>query len=179
MLDSAGWEVVSIEPQSLAITAEHDAPPRQDCATRRCRSRSMRSPRPASTSSPEIRPSLWKLRLTLRPPPSRYYRGALPRSPSICGPGAGAQATGGPRRAPRRGRTSPRRLDQRRRPPRRRRSPRRLRASLPFIVLRRSPSSEDLLEHLDVEAGKALLRDCHRVLKPGGVMRLLTPASAR
>jgi len=35
--------------------------------------------------------------------------------------------------------------------------------------------SEDLLEHLDVDAGKALLRECHRVLEPGGVMRLLTP----
>jgi len=35
--------------------------------------------------------------------------------------------------------------------------------------------SEDLLEHLDVETGKALLRECHRVLKPGGVMRILTP----
>lgn len=35
--------------------------------------------------------------------------------------------------------------------------------------------SEDLLEHLDLEAGKALLRECYRVLKPGGVMRLLTP----
>lgn len=35
--------------------------------------------------------------------------------------------------------------------------------------------SEDLLEHLDLEGGKALLRECHRVLEPGGVMRLLTP----
>ena len=35
--------------------------------------------------------------------------------------------------------------------------------------------SEDLLEHLDDEAGKQLLRECHRVLRPGGVMRLLTP----
>lgn len=48
--------------------------------------------------------------------------------------------------------------------------------SLPF----RSASvdfvhSEDLLEHLEVSAGKELLRECHRVLKPGGVMRLLTP----
>jgi predicted SAM-dependent methyltransferase len=42
-------------------------------------------------------------------------------------------------------------------------------ASVDFI------HSEDLLEHLDLDAGKALLRDCHRVLKPGGVMRLLTP----
>lgn len=35
--------------------------------------------------------------------------------------------------------------------------------------------SEDLLEHLELEQGKVLLRECHRVLKPGGVMRLLTP----
>ncbi|HYC93261.1 MAG TPA: methyltransferase domain-containing protein [Thermoanaerobaculia bacterium] len=35
--------------------------------------------------------------------------------------------------------------------------------------------SEDLLEHLDLGVGKELLRECHRVLKPGGVMRLLTP----
>jgi predicted SAM-dependent methyltransferase len=35
--------------------------------------------------------------------------------------------------------------------------------------------SEDLLEHLDGSAGKELLRECHRVLRPGGVMRLLTP----
>lgn len=35
--------------------------------------------------------------------------------------------------------------------------------------------SEDLLEHLDADVGKQLLRECHRILKPGGVMRLLTP----
>lgn len=35
--------------------------------------------------------------------------------------------------------------------------------------------SEDVLEHLDREAGRELLRECHRVLKPAGVMRLLTP----
>lgn len=35
--------------------------------------------------------------------------------------------------------------------------------------------SEDLLEHLDVEAGKGLLAECHRVLRPKGVMRILTP----
>lgn len=28
--------------------------------------------------------------------------------------------------------------------------------------------SEDLLEHVDDAAGKQLLRECHRVLKPGG-----------
>jgi len=35
--------------------------------------------------------------------------------------------------------------------------------------------SEDLLEHLDVDAGKTLLAECHRVLRPKGVMRILTP----
>ena len=35
--------------------------------------------------------------------------------------------------------------------------------------------SEDVLEHLDRDAGRALLSECHRLLKPGGVMRLLTP----
>ncbi|MFL6248462.1 MAG: class I SAM-dependent methyltransferase [Thermoanaerobaculia bacterium] len=35
--------------------------------------------------------------------------------------------------------------------------------------------SEDLLEHLDEAPGKRLLAECHRVLRPGGVMRLLTP----
>ena len=35
--------------------------------------------------------------------------------------------------------------------------------------------SEDLLEHLDEAAGKRWLAECHRVLRPGGVMRLLTP----
>jgi predicted SAM-dependent methyltransferase len=35
--------------------------------------------------------------------------------------------------------------------------------------------SEDLLEHLDVDAGKQFLRECHRILRPGGVMRVLTP----
>jgi predicted SAM-dependent methyltransferase len=35
--------------------------------------------------------------------------------------------------------------------------------------------SEDLLEHLDVDAGKRLLRECHRILRPNGVMRILTP----
>ncbi len=48
--------------------------------------------------------------------------------------------------------------------------------SLPF----RSDSidlihSEDLLEHLDRQAGHGFLRECHRVMKPAGVMRLLTP----
>jgi len=35
--------------------------------------------------------------------------------------------------------------------------------------------SEDLIEHLDRAAGKRLLEECFRVLRPGGVMRLLTP----
>lgn len=35
--------------------------------------------------------------------------------------------------------------------------------------------SEDLLEHIELEEGLRLLGECHRVLKPGGVMRLLTP----
>jgi predicted SAM-dependent methyltransferase len=35
--------------------------------------------------------------------------------------------------------------------------------------------SEDLLEHLDLEGGRTLLAECFRVLRPGGVLRLLTP----
>lgn len=35
--------------------------------------------------------------------------------------------------------------------------------------------SEDLIEHLDWEKGRYLLSDCSRVLKSGGVMRILTP----
>lgn len=35
--------------------------------------------------------------------------------------------------------------------------------------------SEDLLEHLDLENGRTLLAECHRVLVRGGVMRILTP----
>jgi len=51
-----------------------------------------------------------------------------------------------------------------------------LSASLPF----RSASvdyihSEDFLEHIEGEAGKRFLEEAFRVLKPGGVMRLLTP----
>ncbi|HEU4520490.1 MAG TPA: methyltransferase domain-containing protein [Thermoanaerobaculia bacterium] len=38
--------------------------------------------------------------------------------------------------------------------------------------------SEDLLEHMDLAQGLALLRECYRVLRPGGVMRLLTPDAA-
>jgi predicted SAM-dependent methyltransferase len=35
--------------------------------------------------------------------------------------------------------------------------------------------SEDFVEHVDEAAGKVVLRECHRVLRKGGVMRLLTP----
>ena len=35
--------------------------------------------------------------------------------------------------------------------------------------------SEDLLEHLDLEGGTVLVHECFRVLRPGGVLRLLTP----
>jgi len=35
--------------------------------------------------------------------------------------------------------------------------------------------SEDLIEHLDRQGGRRLLGECCRVLRPGGVMRLLTP----
>ena len=42
-------------------------------------------------------------------------------------------------------------------------------ASVAFI------HSEDLLEHLDLAGGKTLLAECFRILRPGGVLRLLTP----
>jgi predicted SAM-dependent methyltransferase len=35
--------------------------------------------------------------------------------------------------------------------------------------------SEDFIEHVDEAAGKLVLRECHRILRTGGVMRLLTP----
>ena len=35
--------------------------------------------------------------------------------------------------------------------------------------------SEDVLEHLDRDPGRGFLAECYRVLKRGGVMRLLTP----
>ncbi|HEX7614581.1 MAG TPA: methyltransferase domain-containing protein [Thermoanaerobaculia bacterium] len=35
--------------------------------------------------------------------------------------------------------------------------------------------SEDFLEHVDLPQGRRLLSECFRVLRPGGVMRLLTP----
>jgi predicted SAM-dependent methyltransferase len=38
--------------------------------------------------------------------------------------------------------------------------------------------SEDLLEHIELDEGLGFLRECYRVLKPRGVMRLLTPDAA-
>jgi predicted SAM-dependent methyltransferase len=35
--------------------------------------------------------------------------------------------------------------------------------------------SEDFIEHVDLEGGQRVLQECYRVLKRGGVMRLLTP----
>ena len=35
--------------------------------------------------------------------------------------------------------------------------------------------SEDFIEHVDETAGKLVLTECHRILRAGGVMRLLTP----
>ena len=35
--------------------------------------------------------------------------------------------------------------------------------------------SEDFIEHVDLEAGRTFLRECSRVLRRGGVLRLLTP----
>ena len=35
--------------------------------------------------------------------------------------------------------------------------------------------SEDFIEHVDETAGKLVLRECRRILRSGGVMRLLTP----
>lgn len=42
-------------------------------------------------------------------------------------------------------------------------------ASVDFIL------SEDFLAQLDIEGGKRFLSECRRVLKPDGVLRLLTP----
>ena len=42
-------------------------------------------------------------------------------------------------------------------------------ASIDFI------HSEDFIEHVDADAGRLVLRECHRILRTGGVMRLLTP----
>lgn len=35
--------------------------------------------------------------------------------------------------------------------------------------------SEHMFEHLSYESGKAMLRECYRTLKPGGIMRLTMP----
>jgi len=35
--------------------------------------------------------------------------------------------------------------------------------------------TEDFIDQLDLDAARDFLRDCHRVLKPGGVIRILTP----
>lgn len=35
--------------------------------------------------------------------------------------------------------------------------------------------SEDFLEHVDLEQGRGFLTECYRVLKPGGIVRILTP----
>ncbi len=42
-------------------------------------------------------------------------------------------------------------------------------ASLDFIF------SEHMIEHVPYPAGQVMLRECHRVLKPGGCLRLSTP----
>jgi SAM-dependent methyltransferase len=42
-------------------------------------------------------------------------------------------------------------------------------ASFDFIF------SEHMIEHLDYAAGKRMLRECRRVLRPGGYVRLVTP----
>jgi predicted SAM-dependent methyltransferase len=34
---------------------------------------------------------------------------------------------------------------------------------------------EHVIEHFDFEHGKALLTECHRILKPGGVIRIIVP----
>ncbi|MDP7163450.1 MAG: methyltransferase domain-containing protein [Phycisphaerae bacterium] len=36
--------------------------------------------------------------------------------------------------------------------------------------------SEHMIEHLDYDAGRAFLRECFRVLKPGGRIRIATPS---
>ncbi len=39
--------------------------------------------------------------------------------------------------------------------------------------------SEHMIEHVPYEAALKMLRECHRVLKPGGVMRVVTPDLAK
>ena len=36
--------------------------------------------------------------------------------------------------------------------------------------------NEHFIEHLDIDSGKRFLRECHRVLIPGGVLRVATPS---
>ncbi len=51
-------------------------------------------------------------------------------------------------------------------------------ASLPFPIKDCSLDfifSEHMFEHLTYESGKAMLRECYRTLKPGGVLRLTMP----
>lgn len=33
-----------------------------------------------------------------------------------------------------------------------------------------------MIEHIPFASGQAMLRECHRVLKPGGVLRIVTPS---
>jgi predicted SAM-dependent methyltransferase len=35
---------------------------------------------------------------------------------------------------------------------------------------------EHIIEHIPFEAGQGMLRECHRVLRPGGVIRIATPS---
>lgn len=35
--------------------------------------------------------------------------------------------------------------------------------------------TEDFIDQLELEGARAFLRECHRILKPGGVIRVLTP----
>ncbi len=36
--------------------------------------------------------------------------------------------------------------------------------------------SEHMIEHVPYESGLAMLRECHRILRPGGVARIVTPS---
>jgi predicted SAM-dependent methyltransferase len=35
--------------------------------------------------------------------------------------------------------------------------------------------TEDFIDQLELESARAFLRECHRILKPGGIIRILTP----